>query len=115
MDPAAGAGIDQQSSQAYLSGNGAYLDGDSHWYPQFDDELVTFSLEAALPPSWRAISQGAFHPAADARQDNVQWVETQPQEEIYLLAGPYRQYSRSLDTVTASVLLRNPDDALADR
>lgn len=106
----------QQDNRAYLSPDGAYLDGNSHWYPQFGDELVTFSMEAELPPLWKAISQGVTHPPAGVRDNNkAQWDEHHPQQEIYLLAAAYQEYDRPAGNITASVFLRAADPSLADR
>lgn len=115
LELAAAETPDQQQNQGYISSNGAYLDGGSHWYPSFGDAPVTFSLEVELPPSWKAVSQGTFHPDTAARQNTVIWEETHPQEDIYLLAAPYHEYRRSSDLADTLVLLRSADPALAEQ
>ena len=57
----------RRETRSYLSADGAYLDGNSHWYPQFGNELVTFSMEANLPPLLEAVSQGLVSTSGDRR------------------------------------------------
>jgi len=102
-------------NQAYLSADGVYLDGNSHWYPQFGDELLTFSLEVELPPAWKCISQGIKRPQLIDGHRGVQWDEDHPQQEIYLLAAAYHEYQRSMGGISAEVLLRSADPALAEQ
>jgi aminopeptidase N len=102
-------------NQTYLSADGVYLDGNSHWYPQFGDELLTFSLDVELPPSWSSISQGIKRPLLIDRHNDVQWDEDHPQQEIYLLAAAYHAYQRSEGDIRAAVFLRSADPALADQ
>ena len=102
-------------NRAYLSSDGVYLDGNSHWYPQFGDELLTFSLEVELPPSWKSISQGVNRPPLVDRHNYAQWNEDHPQQEIYLLAAAYHEYQRSAGDIRAAVFLRSDDPTLADQ
>ena len=101
--------------RAYLSSDGVYLDGNSHWYPQFGDELLTFSLAVELPSSWRSISQGSKRPLSMDGHSDVQWDEDHPQQEIYLLAAAYHEYQHSMDGISSEVLLRSADPDLADK
>lgn len=95
---------------------GAFLSGATLWVPQLGSELVTFSLEARLPPGWDAVSQGrrTLH---ERRPDGtrVRWEEGAPQDEIYLIAGPFTETSRVAGPVEVQVFLRAPEPALAAR
>ncbi|MGD2055908.1 MAG: M20/M25/M40 family metallo-hydrolase [Gammaproteobacteria bacterium] len=100
-----------------ISGRGVFLAGRSYWYPRpADDTPVTFDLTLHLPPGWSAMSQGT-RLQHDATAEGVReaWRCTSPQEEIYLIAGKYTEYRQESDGVTAMVLLREPDAALAQR
>ena len=110
-----GFGRDQEASSGVISVDGVYLDGNSGWYPAFDDALLTFSLDIELPPGWTAISQGvrSRHTAEDTRT-RERWQETQPQEEIYLIAAAFHEY-RVGGVVDKMVLLREADPALAQK
>jgi aminopeptidase N len=105
----------QQENQGYISSAGVYLDGNSHWYPQFGNGLLTFAMDAELPPTWHAISQGAARHEATDKHNTVRWREDHPQQEIYLLAAAYHEHARAVGDITASVFLRHDDSALADR
>lgn len=103
-------------------GNGAltsdvvFLDRGSLWYPVFNDDLVTFTLEVRAPANWDVVSQGA---RASRRVDRgfsvVRWESPQPQDDIFLVGGPLTEYTREAGGVTAMALLRTPDPALAAR
>lgn len=115
LDAALTAPHDTQGNGEHLTADGVYLDANSHWYPQFGDELVTFSMETDLPPSWKAISQGISQATADANSNKMRWEENHPQQEIYLLAAAYREYHRADGPLSAAVFLRDADPALADQ
>ena len=101
---------DQQSSSGFINVEGLYLDGDSFWYPRFGDELVSFAMAVSLPPGWSALSQGPYPLKI---RDKIRWEETDPQEEIYLLAGPYHVYRSAAGGFNTLVYLRSDDAALA--
>ncbi len=44
-----------------ISKEGVFLAGVSHWYPQFGEGLITFTLEVNLPRDWDVVSQGNAH------------------------------------------------------
>ncbi len=113
---ASGLGHNLEATRGFIGGAGVYLDGNSYWYPQLNDQPVSFSLEVQLPAGWSAISQGArVTQETDEHGSRVRWEETQPQEEIYLIANRYHAYQHSSGAVSTLVLLRQPDAALAER
>ena len=97
-----------------ISNQGIYLAGSSVWYPQFQNELVTFSLEVMLPNSWDAVSQGerAEH-AVSASGTRVRWVSSDAQDEIFLIAGKFVEYAQDFGNVKAFAFLQTPDPELA--
>jgi aminopeptidase N len=99
-----------------ISDDGVYLSTASYWYPRFDEERVSFSLDVRLPSGWDAVSQGerTLHRRDDAGT-RVRWEESTPQTDIYLVAGRYHEYSRPAGAYTAMAFLRNADAALAGR
>lgn len=104
-----------QTSQGVISAEGVVLDGESGWYPRFDQTLdaeLTFVLEVALPPGWHAISQGR---RAGEPPEHDGWREDQPQKDIHLIAAPFHEYRNSEAGIEASVYLRDDDAALAQR
>lgn len=86
---------------------GVYLDANSGWYPDTDKALHSFELSAELPSYWVSLSQG--------EQVQASWKETQPQQSIYFLAGPFKVYSEVGKTATALVYLQTADDELAKK
>ncbi len=99
-----------------ISDEGVFLANSSHWYPQFEDALVSFRLTIDIPSGWDVISQGALtNEQKTATNQTVTWEETHPQDDIYLVAGRYHRYTQSAGAVNAMVYLRSADEALAQK
>lgn len=99
-----------------IAAQGVYLDAATYWYPRLGDELLSFQLTVHLPRGWRAITQGTRQRRQETPEGTVEtWQETQPQEAIYLLAGPFQEYTGATQPALAQVFLRRPDNALAQR
>jgi aminopeptidase N len=94
---------------AVISPEGVYLDGGSAWYPQFDGIISGFDLQVTLPEGWQSVSQGK-RSLQDGKQ---QWTSTTPEQEIYLVAGPFTRYAREHHDIDLSVYLLTPDETLA--
>jgi hypothetical protein len=105
-----------RQTSGLVAEEGAFLSGATLWVPQFGSELVTVSLEVRLPPGWDAVSQGrrTLHERGP-HGTRVRWEEGAPQDEIYLIAAPFAEYSRTAGPVEVQVFLRVPDPALATR
>ncbi|OGW27683.1 MAG: hypothetical protein A2X56_08260 [Nitrospirae bacterium GWC2_57_13] len=99
-----------------ISGEGIFLAGSSSWYAQFGGEMVTFTLEASLPPGWDAVSQGkrAIH-SRRKEISYVRWESLEPQDEMYLVAAPFTEYTKPAGRTQAMVFLREPDQKLAEK
>ncbi|MCO6412462.1 MAG: M20/M25/M40 family metallo-hydrolase [Thiogranum sp.] len=103
-----------RQTHGIIGPEGVFLAGSSLWYPQFDDSLLEFDIALHLPDGWYGMSQGerrARVAAGSAVTEN--WRCATPQEEIYLIAGRFTEYIAVRRDVTAMVLLRQPDAALA--
>jgi hypothetical protein len=101
-----------------ISEQGVFLSHASAWIPGFGDSLLSFSLatrfsEAAS--SWSAMSQGSAAEPPGGSDEAVQslWVETSPQEEIYLIANDFEIYRQQLGDIEALAYLRSADSNLA--
>ncbi|MCZ4303280.1 M1 family aminopeptidase [Zoogloeaceae bacterium G21618-S1] len=94
--------------RAALDTDGVFLDGASGWYPRFGDQPMRFSLTVDAPAAWSVISQGR-------RDSATRWTATTPQDDIYLLAGPYQRHAAPHGAVELEVYLRSDDPALAGR
>ncbi len=105
--PVTGDGHSRRGTPGTLSAEGVYLAGSTLWYPWSRAHLVTFEMTIGLPRGWQAISQG--------RPVDGGWREDHPQDDIYLVAGRYQRYERTLGRTTAMVWLRHADDGLANR
>jgi hypothetical protein len=110
-----GMGRERQTTPGTIEPDGVFLDGGSGWYPQLIGSLQRFELTATLPAGWVAISQGAG-PGQDGDRAGLRvstWSESQPQDDIYLIAAPFTGYRDPGAGVEAQVWLRRPDDQLA--
>lgn len=96
---------------AVVDSEGVFLDASSAWYPLFRTSGLTFDLTVSLPDGWVLVGQGRTGDAGDGRQRIS--VGT-PQEDIYLLAGPYVDYQRGHNDRSLAVYLLQKDAALAE-
>jgi hypothetical protein len=96
---------------AVVSPEGVYLDGAAGWYPRFGDRMVTFELEVTAPTGWEVVSQGERVPTVSG----VRWVERAPQDDIYLVAGPFHRHADRAGEVATEVYLLDDDPELARR
>jgi aminopeptidase N len=103
-------------SSGLIAVEGVFLAGSSYWYPDIDDSLVTFSIHVTLPSGWRSISQGRRSQQLEHQgQIEERWHSDEPQEEIYLVAGPLHEYRQTAGDVEAMAFLRRPASSLAER
>jgi len=99
-----------------ITPQGVFLSGSSFWYPHIGDGLLRFDLSLQLPQGWSGMSQGE-RVAREAGTEQVMetWRCNLPQQEIYLVAGRFHEYTQAVDGVQAMVLLRDPDPGLAQQ
>ena len=105
-----------QETPGIISAEGVVLSGASAWYPDFGPGLVTFDLAVKLPPAWDAVSQGerTVHVQGGSAAV-VAWRSPEPQNEIYIIAGNFTEYTGPANHPQAMVFLRTPDEAMANR
>ncbi len=93
-----------------LDGDAVYLGGGSHWVPRIEHfSGYTFKMVVAVPRGWEIISQGERL----VQDDTVVFDMPHPQEEIYLVGGPYKRFSTMHDGVQLEVYLYQADSELA--
>ncbi len=99
--------------QGLISEQGVYLDGASAWYPRFAQAVDAMRLKVQVPEDWQTISIGGRSQEAGS----VVWTTRQPHAELYLIAGPFKRYTKPYgdDRITLSVWLLREDAALAAR
>lgn len=101
-----------------IAKEGVFLAGSTLWYPVVPDQLVSFELSIGIPEGWSAISQGQRIPVlleAQPGWTNVIWQEKQPQDDIFIIANRYHEYSQSAGAVEAMVFLQDADETLAQK
>lgn len=103
------------TSPGLVSAEGAVLSGDTRWLPQLSEGLATFTLDARVPAGWEVVSQGerALHEPG-AGETLVRWESAEPQDEVFLVAGPFHERSRRSGHLLVQTFLRGDDPALAD-
>ena len=109
QSPSGRPGDRRRSTPGDISKQGVFLGAASYWYPVIADRLVVFRMKSRLPAGWTAVSQGKTLPESST------WAETNPQDEIYLIAAEFHRYLRKTEVAEAQVYLRTPDPNLADR
>ncbi len=99
-----------------ISNKGVYLAGSSGWVPAFGKELVTFTLKVNLPAGWKSVSQGErTFVESDSAHHFDEWREDYPQEEVFLIAAKFHEYSYDAEHVEIMAFLRENDEALANK
>ena len=98
--------------ESLLNTENVYLDKRSAWIPDFEGHpLFTFSLQVEAPQNWQLISQGKRSEVTGGYLFDM----PQPQDEVYLLAGPYQRFSKKHDGIEIVVYLFHADTALAEK
>lgn len=104
-------------SSGIISDTGVYLAGSTNWIPDFQKGLIAYTLNIELPENWQAVSQGNRISAKSVSGKNKEtWICNEPQEEVFLIAAKFIEYSNELaNGVKAMAFLRTKDDALAGK
>ncbi len=97
----------------FIGAEGVYLAGSSFWHPRFGTELVTFTLDAAVPDGWHLISQG--NGTSRDAAGHARWDSAGRMDEIYLVGGPLHLFKDSAGSVEALAYLREADGSLAGK
>ena len=98
-----------------ISEHGVYLSGSSYWVPHFENTMLTFSLKTNLPLKWSSVSQGREKESTKLDKSINHWEETNPEQEIYLIAAPFITYEKQFGQTQTLVYLRKRDDNLASK
>ncbi len=116
----------EQSEENYARGfsespgiifeKGVYLAGSTYWVPYFNDKLVTFNLTTTAPQNWKTVSVGKRTLDEVRHNRHIDtWDSPTPQEEVFLIAAAFTEYSYSMGSVEAMAFLRTPDEGLANK
>lgn len=106
--------VNDQSS-GLIAPEGAALFGSTYWYPDFLDILKSFEVTVKTPREWQSLVQGQVTSVETRSGFNYsRFAEIYPQEEIYLVAGPFKITSVDLPNgKQIQVLLRGEDKGLS--
>lgn len=109
--------VSQEQSHGIINLDGAFLSGATYWYPNFSGGLQTFEVSASIPANWSSLTQGQRTSSLNQGGANItSWSGIYPQQEIYLVAGPYVEFSKSLGNgKNIRILLRKSDNDLAQK
>jgi len=104
-------------SPGIISETGIYLAGSTWWVPIFDNSTMTFTLSTDMPDGWKNVTQGKrIAEKTNSGRHFDTWVCEHPQEEIFLIAAKFHEYSHKMNSgVDAMAFLRTPDEGLANK
>lgn len=107
--------VTNENSTGLISAEGVTLFGNTYWYPSFLDAQKNFDITVKVPAPWMSLVQGQIVSTQTiGAVQSSRFVEIYPQEDIYLVAGPFFKYQ--VDTSSGKkvqVLLRKDDPSLA--
>lgn len=116
------AGPQEESERSFsetpglISKEGVFLANSTLWYPHVPNRMLSFSLDVRLPAGWTAVSQGArVLNENSSSATRVTWEENQPQDDIYLVAAPFLEYSQKAGAQTAYAFMRKAEPTLASK
>jgi hypothetical protein len=104
-----------RNTPGLISTEGVFLAASSHWFAQFEKHpYIRFTMRVELPSGWKSVSQGTREQHKNVNGIAIDhWHSPTPQEEIYLIAAQFTEYSRKMDNIISQVFLRQPDEELA--
>ena len=104
-------------SPGIISNLGVYLAGSTFWVPTFENNLMTFDMTAVFPDGWKTVSQGErVKEFIDSGKHIDEWLCDKPQEEVFLIAAQFNEYSYRMNNgVMAMAFLRTPDEGLSSK
>ncbi|MFS4460358.1 M1 family metallopeptidase [Bdellovibrio sp. HCB2-146] len=104
-----------EMSRGLIAPEGATLFGTTYWYPVFLGQMKSFDVTVKTPESWMSLVQGQLISTGIQNKLRVsRFSEIYPQEEIYLVAGPFFSYEKTLGNgKKLQVLLRKDEPSLA--
>jgi aminopeptidase N len=111
-----GAGRSFSSTPGTIEEQGVFLGGATSWLPRPEGTKLSFSIEVDLPAGWTAVSQGKreIRPSEPGRT-RVRWTSEKEmlQEEVFLIAARFHEYSKETAQFEAQVFLRDDEPNLA--
>jgi aminopeptidase N len=105
------------STDGIISPEGVYLAGSSGWLPALAGiELFTFTLTVETDETWNVVTQGTRTVnMVTGNRRLVRYNSPDPVDQVYLVAGPWTEYSVQSAEVLVQAFLRSPDEELASR
>ncbi|MGZ3772657.1 MAG: M1 family metallopeptidase [Pseudobdellovibrionaceae bacterium] len=102
-------------SNGLITPDGATLFGSTYWYPFILNTQTNFEITVQTPAEWLSLAQGQIVSTTVEHEFRTSsFTEIYPQEEIYLIAGPFQKYeTESKDGKKIQVFLRKSDPNLA--
>jgi len=77
---------------------------------------MTYTLAVELPQEWSSVTTGERIAMEEKEMHSDIWFCDRPQEEIYLIAAKFTQYSYDMNSGhKAMAFLRTPDEAIANK
>ncbi|MBT4763140.1 MAG: hypothetical protein HOO06_15715 [Bdellovibrionaceae bacterium] len=108
--------VKEDKSPGTIGTQGVMLGTEAYWYPMFDNQLVSFTLNVKVPSPWKVVSQGVLNHSSTNNGNNVfSWQEKKPQDAIYLIAADFHYYEQPDTKVKVDAYLRTADKALAEK
>ena len=87
--------VTPSETEGHIGGEGVYLSGETHWYPDIEGSLPTFAVRVTLPEGWSAVTHG-LQVARRVQNGHVaeEWDVAAKTEALSLVANRFVQAHR---------------------
>lgn len=106
--------VNTDETTGLISEEGAFLTGESHWYPDLPNSLFTSNLTVQIPAKWEIITHGILVARSKLLQGTMTaWHSTVPVDSLTVVAGKYVVNTKKVNGVELSTYFYPEESGLA--
>ena len=107
--------VTPSETAGHIGPEGAYLSGETHWYPDLADSLSTYRVRVQTPREWQAVSHGALISESHGNEYGiVEWQVNDKTEALTVVANQFVTRHRQWNNLAIVTYLFPEDAPLAD-
>ena len=106
--------VTPSETAGHIGEEGAYLSGETHWYPEMSGSLPTFMVEATVPESWMVVTHGREVSMSSSEKGVTSvWEVTAPTDALTLVANRFVKQHREWRGIEMATYFFPQDAGLA--